>query len=178
MCQLLSLLVISVSSVHIGFAYRLTSRYANCWPVIGHFCFALLWGKRYDWSWIPQCKSWHCHDWNSVIVRAMSERDTGRSPWCCSLIGGRLAGCSMVGLAETVEVLVCFLWRRIVNIHDSRMSILLSMLSVLGCSRIWKAFVTRQVCRVLHEICNGLHSSFVDSLHHMCALLSPSCQSA
>ena len=49
------------------------------------------------------------------------------------VIGCRLAGFSMVGLAETVEVLVCCVWRRIVDIHDSRMSILLRIISVLRC---------------------------------------------
>ena len=83
----------------------------------------------------------------------------------------------MVGLSETVEVLVCGVWRRIVDIHDSRMSILLSIFSVLRCSRFWIASFTRQVNHG-HGLCNGLHSSLVDSLHHMCALLSPSCQSA
>ena len=50
----------------------------------------------------------------------------GWSLWCCSVIGGRLAGCSMVGLAETVEVLVCCVWQRIVDIHNSGMLIPLS----------------------------------------------------
>ena len=46
------------------------------------------------------------------------------------MIGGRLAVCSMVGLAETVDVLVCCVWRQIVDIHDSGMSI---PLSLFGC---------------------------------------------
>ena len=83
----------------------------------------------------------------------------------------------MVGLAETVEVLVCCVWRRIVDIHVSGMSILLSMISLLGCSRILIASFTRRVNHG-HGLFTGLHSSLVDSLHHMCALLSPSCLSA
>ena len=43
----------------------------------------------------------------------------------------------MVGLADTVGGLVCCVWRRIVDIHDSGMSIPLSLFSVLGRSRIW-----------------------------------------
>ena len=39
-----------------------------------------------------------------MIGWAKSDRVPGRFPCCCSVIGGRLAGCSMVGLAETVEV--------------------------------------------------------------------------
>ena len=39
---------------------------------------------------------------SSVIGRIKSDRVPGWSLWCCSVIGGRLTGCSMVGLAETV----------------------------------------------------------------------------
>ena len=51
----------------------------------------------------------------------------GWSLWCCSVIGGRMADCSMLGLAETLEVLVFCVWRRIVDIHDSGMTIPLSL---------------------------------------------------
>ena len=67
-----------------------------------------------------------------MIGRAKSERVPGWSHWYCSVIGCRLVGCSMVGLAEAVEVLVYCVWRWIVDIHDSGMSIPLSLLSVLG----------------------------------------------
>ena len=37
LCQSLSLLVIFVTTVHVDFAYRLTSHIADCCSVIGHF---------------------------------------------------------------------------------------------------------------------------------------------
>ena len=43
----------------------------------------------------------------------------------------------MVGLAETVEVLVCCVWRRIVDICVFGMSIPMSLSRVLGSSRTW-----------------------------------------
>ena len=65
------------------------------------------------------------------------------------MIGGLLAGCSMVSLAQMVEILVCCAWRRMVDIHDFGMSIPLSLFRVLGWSRIWLAAFTRRVyqCR-------------------------------
>ena len=53
----------------------------------------------------------------------------------------------MLGLAETVEVMVCCIWRWIVDIHDPGMLIPLSQLRMLGCSCIWIASFTRQVCQ-------------------------------
>ena len=50
----------------------------------------------------------------------------------------------MAGIAETVEVLFYCVWRRIVDIHDSGMSIVLSLFRVLGCSRTWIASFTRR----------------------------------
>ena len=82
-----------------------------------------------------------------MIGQVIGDRAPGRSLWCCSVIGGWLAGSAMVGLAETVEVLVCCAWRRIVDIHDSVMSIPLSLFSVLGWSCIWIASFTRRVCQ-------------------------------
>ena len=62
----------------------------------------------------------------------------------------------MVGLTETVEVFVCCVWRRIVDIHDSGMSIPLSLFSVLGWSRIWIASFTRRVCQCLKIVLNKM----------------------
>ena len=109
-----------------------------------------------------------------MIGLVKSEGVPGLSLWCCSVNGGRSAGCSMVGLKQTVEVLVCCIWRQIADIYDSGMSIPLSLFRVLIWSRIWIASFTS----VDHGLCTGLHSSLVDGLHHKCALLSPSCQSA
>ena len=87
-----------------------------------------------------------------MIGRVKSDRVPGWFLWCCSVIGGRLAGCSMVGLAETEEVLVCCIWRWIVDIHDSGM--LIPLFSVLGWSCIWIVSFTWRVyqCRswVMH----------------------------
>ena len=55
----------------------------------------------------------------------------------------------MGGLAETVEVLVCCVWRQIVDIHDSGMSIPLSLFSMFGWSRIWIASFARRVYQCL-----------------------------
>ena len=60
-----------------------------------------------------------------------SDRDHGWSFLSCSVIGTPLTNCSVVGLAETVEVLVCCVWRQIVDIHDSVKSIPLSLFSML-----------------------------------------------
>ena len=67
----------------------------------------------------------------------------------CCVIGGRSTGCSMVGLAEMVKVLVCCVWRRLVDIHDYGMSIPLSLFRILGWSRIWIASFIQRVyqCR-------------------------------
>ena len=77
-----------------------------------------------------------------MIGRVESDGVPGCSLWRCFVIGGRLAGCSMVGLAETMEILVCCVWRWLVDIHDYGMSITLSLFRVFECSRIWIASFT------------------------------------
>ena len=64
--------------------------------------------------------------------------------------------CSMVGLTGTVEVLVCCLWRRIVDIHDSGMSIPLSLFGVFGWSSIWIASFTRRVYQCQQIVLNKM----------------------
>ena len=72
-----------------------------------------------DWSCRSWCKIWLCVGVNSVIDLAKSERGPGWSFLSCSVIDSLLAGCCVVGLAETVYLMVCCTWRRTVDIHDS-----------------------------------------------------------
>ena len=94
-----------------------------------------------------------CQDRSARVCSVLSEsRQSGGlkvivSGWTLrrfSVIGDRLTGCSMVGLAETVERFVCHILRRMVDINDSGISIPLSLSKKMGRSRIWIASFTRR----------------------------------
>ena len=86
------------------------------------------------------------------------------------MIGGWSAGCSMVGLAETVGVLVCYLRRQIVDIHDSGLLIALSLFSVLGWIRISHYSITAQChCSIMTQYHTTASEHNITLQHHATA---------
>ena len=90
--------------------------------------------------------------WKSVIFRIKCDRGSGWSHCRCSVIGGRLTGYFVVGILETVDVLVICVWRWIVDIHDSGMSIPMSLSMVLGWRHILVVFFSRRAYQCRHEL--------------------------
>ena len=85
---------------------------------------------------------------------------------------GRLTGCSVVGLADTLEVLVCCIWKWIVDNHDSGMSMSLFLPMVLSWSRTCMASFTWRV-----QQSRSLAMNWTPLMYGRCSvLLSLSCQ--
>ena len=106
----------------------------DLWLVISWVLFG---GNLCFWPYRSQCKRLRCLECNIVMGLFRNDRPHGWLLWSCGVVGGGMEGYCMAGLAETVEILVCCVWRRIVDIHDFRLSIPLSLLSVFGLNRIW-----------------------------------------
>ena len=108
-----------------------SDRLAEYWSVIGHFA-EYNTERNFEISCAGQGTIFCFMFGETVISQAKSDRSPGWSLRSWSVIGGRLIGWAVVGLVETMDVMVGCVWRRIVDIHDSEIMISLFFLNRLN----------------------------------------------